>query len=72
MSKRKRIKALPVCSETLREKCVVATYCVKSAFKSHCKGCAVYDYDGRKDFCGCIAQQRNGRGCPYFRKAVDK
>lgn len=69
-TKHKRIKALPVCSMTLRKKCVVATYCVKSAFKSHCKGCAVYDE--RKDFCGCVAQQRNGHGCPYFRKAGDK
>lgn len=66
MSKRKRIKALPVCSETLREKCAINNFCENAWCID---GCPIYAQGGP---CQCAEYIESSRGCPYFRKAGDK
>ena len=79
MAKRKRIKALPVCSVTLREKCAMLQACrFKTCIEN--RTCAALElieqhYNNQKielANCLCAKNQFSGHGCPYFRKAVDK
>ena len=76
MEKHKRIKALPVCSETLKEKCAILQGCnsKECAKKRTCAALELIDhyYDNQKDTilnCLCAQYQYSGRGCPLFRKA---
>ena len=83
MKKHKRIKALPVCSETLREKCAIIQNCVTSKCKKE-MNCAALELIDRHFAengihkittainCRCAENMYSGLGCPYFRKAVDK
>lgn len=82
MATHKRIKALPVCSKTLREKCAVFKGCgsgyncdecpaaelEKQAF--YCGNELICEVEGTE--CGCACNRITGHGCPYFRKAGDK
>lgn len=80
MAKRKRIKALPVCSEKLREKCEAFQSCGLQHIYSGCSG-KILDCPAVKSqrveklnvkMCGCALFIYSTKGCPYFRKAGDK
>lgn len=80
MKKHKRIKALPVCSSTLKEKCAIYQYCLnhKCGKNTTCAAAElinnvyrdVYGNEGKCTLvnCRCAEFQYSGIGCPLFRK----
>lgn len=79
---KKRIKALPVCSETLQRKCAISKSCTaqKCDKTTKCAAAELIDHhfevNGKPDKCTlvnclCACFKYSGIGCPYFRKAVD-